>query len=90
MAKVLTLYGTAEGQTATISEYIAEAARDQGHEAKTLDIKEFSGGSVPDGYDAVIVGASIHMGQHEDYVRDFVKKTTDLSNVSPRPSSLSA
>jgi len=76
MMRVLIPYGTTEGLTARISEYVADVVRGHGHEADTVDIK----GSVDpelDGYDAVIVGASIHMGKHEDYVLDFVRKNRD-------------
>jgi menaquinone-dependent protoporphyrinogen oxidase len=77
MAGILILYGTTEGQTARISEYIAEVMRDRGHEAQTLDIKELPSGFAPGDYNAVIVGASIHMGKHEEYVRDFVKENRE-------------
>src|SRR5215218_11066340 len=73
MKRVLIPYGTTEGQTATISEYLAEVIRDHGHEAYAADIKG-SGAPKPDDYDAVIVGASIHMGKHEGYVRDYVRE----------------
>jgi menaquinone-dependent protoporphyrinogen oxidase len=65
MMRVLIPYGTTEGLTARISEYVAHLIRGHGHEAETGDLK----GSVepePDGYDVVIVGASIHMGKHEE------------------------
>src|SRR5215203_7204470 len=76
MMRVLIATATTEGLTARISEYVADVVRGHGHEADTVDIK----GSVDpelDGYDAVIVGASIHMGKHEDYVLDFVRKNRD-------------
>src|SRR5215218_2375266 len=76
MKRILIPYGTTEGLTAQISEYVADVVWGQGHEADAVDLK----GSVdpePDGYDAVIVGASIHMGKHEDYVLDFVRKNRD-------------
>ena len=76
MMRVLIPYGTTEGLTARISEYVADVIRGHGHQADTVDLK----GSVdpePDDYDAVIVGASIHMGKHEDYVLDFVRKNRD-------------
>jgi menaquinone-dependent protoporphyrinogen oxidase len=76
MMRILITYGTTEGQTARISEYLAEVIRDHGHEAYAVDLKG-SGVPEPDGYDAVIVGASIHMGKHEDYVQDFVRKNRD-------------
>jgi menaquinone-dependent protoporphyrinogen oxidase len=65
--------GTTEGQTAKIAEYIADVIRGHGHEAHTANIKR-SGHAVPDGYDAVIVGASIHMGKHDAHVCDFVRQ----------------
>ena len=73
MAKIYIPYSTGEGQTAKIAEYIADVIRAHGHEARTADIRK-SEGSVPSGYEGVIVGASIHMGKHDrhavDYVRD--------------------
>ena len=33
--------------------------------------------TIPDGYDGVIVGASIHMGKHDKHVVDFVRKNQD-------------
>src|SRR3712207_4580307 len=82
MMRVLIPYGTSEGQTAKISEYLADVIRDHDHEAYALDIKG-SGALDPDGYDAVIVGASIHMGKHEDYVRDFVRENRDTLERLP-------
>lgn len=73
MTRVLIAYGTSEGHTARIAEYMAKVIRDQGYEAYPVDIKR-SGAQEPDGYDAVIVGASIHMGKHENYVRDFARE----------------
>jgi menaquinone-dependent protoporphyrinogen oxidase len=73
MLKVLIAYGTSEGQTARIADYLADLIREQGHEAFQVDIKR-SGTPEPGGYDAVIVGASVHMGKHQNCVRDFVRK----------------
>src|SRR3712207_4873090 len=83
MAGILVLYGTKEGQPASISEYIVEVPRDHGHDAETLDIKELPSGFAPGDYKAVIVGASIHMGEHEDYVRDFVKENREALEGMP-------
>ena len=73
MTKINILYGTTEGQTAQIADYIADVLRGHGHEAETFDLKR-SPNAALDGCDAVIVGASIHMGKHERYVADFVRK----------------
>jgi menaquinone-dependent protoporphyrinogen oxidase len=37
------------------------------------DVKDMDD-TIPDGYDAVIVGASIHMAKHDKHVVDFVAK----------------
>ncbi|MDR7081332.1 menaquinone-dependent protoporphyrinogen oxidase [Arthrobacter ginsengisoli] len=73
MAKIYLPYGSVEGQTAQIAEYIAELIRAHEHQADTVDLKH-SGDTLPAGYDGVIVAASVHMGKHEGFVTDFVKK----------------
>jgi menaquinone-dependent protoporphyrinogen oxidase len=72
MTKILITYGTTEGQTARIADHIAEVIRKRGVEAQALDLKRSKDVSL-DGYDAVIVGGSIHMGKHQDEVADFVR-----------------
>lgn len=73
MANINICYGSVEGQTAQIVEYIAELIRAHGHEAEIVDLKH-SGDTLAAGQDAVIVAASVHMGKHEKYVVDFVRK----------------
>jgi menaquinone-dependent protoporphyrinogen oxidase len=73
VTKVVIAYGTTEGHTTKIADYLAAALRSHGCEADIRDIQR-SGGMLPDGYDAVIVGGSIHMGKHKDAVRDFVRQ----------------
>ena len=64
MAKILIGYGTTEGQTARIAEYIADVIRGQSHEAQVLDLKRSK--DVPlNSTDAVVIGGSIHIGKHE-------------------------
>src|SRR5215204_3405096 len=80
MMKGLIPYGTTEGLTAGIPEYVADVILSHGHEADAVDIKG-SRAPNPDGYDAVIVGASIHMAAHDDmeeaegYIEEFVRET---------------
>jgi menaquinone-dependent protoporphyrinogen oxidase len=73
VTEILIAYGTTEGQTAKIAAFLVDVFRDQGHEARAVDIKG-SGAALLENCAAVIVGASIHMGKHEEYVRDFVRK----------------
>ena len=73
MTKIVILYGTTEGHTARIAEYLADDIRGHGHVADAVDLKRAQQGLL-DGYDAVILGGSIHMGKHEDSVRDFTRR----------------
>jgi menaquinone-dependent protoporphyrinogen oxidase len=72
MARIYIPYSTGEGQTATIAQYIADVMRAHGHEADPADIRQAEG-TVPAGYDGVIVGASIHMGKHDRHAVDYVR-----------------
>jgi menaquinone-dependent protoporphyrinogen oxidase len=76
VATVLISYGTTEGQTAKIAEVIADVMHELGHGAEAVDITSLAD-TVPDGYDAVIIGASIHMGKHDKHVVRFVRKNHD-------------
>jgi menaquinone-dependent protoporphyrinogen oxidase len=71
--RVLIAYGTNEGQTAKIAEYLADTLRGNGCVADPVDIKHSPAPHL-ENYDAVIVGASIRLGKHQRYVRDFVKQ----------------
>jgi menaquinone-dependent protoporphyrinogen oxidase len=82
MVKVLIPYGTTEGQTAKIAEVLADVIRDLGHQAEAVDIKRLDD-KMPDGYDAVILGASIHMGKHDKRVVEFVHKNLDVLDRLP-------
>jgi menaquinone-dependent protoporphyrinogen oxidase len=73
MTRILIPYGTIEGQTARIAEFLAGVIRDHGCEAYPVDVR-CADAPEPDGYDAVIVGASVHMGKHERCVRDYIRE----------------
>jgi menaquinone-dependent protoporphyrinogen oxidase len=72
MTRTLVAYGTTEGQTAKIAEFVADVIRDHGREVEVSDIRALTD-LVPDAYEGVIVGASIHMGKHDKHVIDFVR-----------------
>jgi menaquinone-dependent protoporphyrinogen oxidase len=75
--KIFITYGTTEGQTAKIAEFISDVLRDHGHDVTMVDVKD-TADTVPDGYDGVIVGASIHMGKHDKHVVEFVRKNQKI------------
>ncbi|MGR0218415.1 flavodoxin domain-containing protein [Agromyces sp. ZXT2-6] len=76
MSRVLIPYATTEGQTAQIAEVIAGVLRERGHDADHVDLTKL-GDTLPDGYHAVIIGASIHMGKHDKHALEFVRKNLD-------------
>jgi menaquinone-dependent protoporphyrinogen oxidase len=76
MSKIFITYGTTEGQTAKIADFISDVLRDHGHDVTVIDVND-AANTIAEGYDAVIVGASIHMGKHDKHVIDFVRKNQD-------------
>jgi menaquinone-dependent protoporphyrinogen oxidase len=79
----LILYGTGEGQTAKIAERIATAIGERGHETSTIGVRDRPDSFTLEGYDAVLVGASVHVGKHQDAVRDFVADNRDALSGMP-------
>jgi menaquinone-dependent protoporphyrinogen oxidase len=82
MSKIYIPYGSTEGQTARIAEYIADVIRHHGDEAEPVDVKHARDPGVG-GYDGVIVGASIHMGKHDKHAVDFVQQNRDTLDRIP-------
>jgi len=83
MATILVLYGTGEGQTATVAERIAEALRARGHDAEPVDVASAAADVDLAAYDAVLVGASIHRGKHQRSVVDFVRANRERLAAVP-------
>ena len=81
MTKILIAYGTTEGQTAQIANHLAEVIRGRGLEEEALDLEQSKDVSL-DGFDAVIIGGSVHMGKHQSDVVDFVRRNrVDLERL---------
>lgn len=71
MARVLILYSTSEGHTGRIAARIATALRQQGISAEMHKVHN----ALPalDGYDGIIVGASVHYGHHPARLRRLLR-----------------
>lgn len=76
MKKILLVYGSTEGQTAKIAEFIAGVLRDLGTDVTLHDVKQTDDTS-PAEVDGVIVGASIRLGRHDRRIADYVRKNQD-------------
>jgi len=77
MTRVLVYYGTTEGQTEKVATRIADVLADRDFEIDLLNGKEVPDGFTLDGYDGAVVGASVHVGKHQEYVVEFVNRHRD-------------
>lgn len=75
MATILVCYGTSEGQTAKVADRLGQTLAERGHETRVTDIK--SAPADLDDFDAVLVGASIHVGKQQSAVSEFVMEHRD-------------
>ncbi len=72
MHTVLLLHASTHGHTAKIARRIADVLEREGLD---VDLRRAGAGDpAPDGYDAVIVGASIHAGKHQKEVVAWAKR----------------
>lgn len=74
MARSLIAYDTTEGQTRKIAQYIGDGVRSAGHDAQVLDIRRPPSGFSLEGFDAILIGASIHLGKHSRHLSAFVRR----------------
>ncbi len=82
MARMLIVYGTSEGQAAKIAEQIAATVRRAGHDVDVRHVRDVRDAAL-DGYDAVVVGGSLHMGRYQPGVRDFIARHKALLESRP-------
>ena len=82
--KLLIIYASTEGQTAKIVEQMATVVRELDHAAELVDANRLPADFDLHHYDAVIVGASVHMGQYQQSVVNFVKQ--HLAKLQTMPS----
>ena len=83
MARILIVYGTTEGHTARIANRMATTIRGAGDEVEVHDAKEVRKQAVTDAFDGIIVGGSVHGGEHQSSLREFVTRNRDLLQRVP-------
>lgn len=81
--KLLLVYGTTEGQTRKIAQFVADQLVRHGHQTQLVDATEVTTDTDPSGFDSVIVAASLHAGHYQSAVVHFVSK--HLADISARP-----
>jgi menaquinone-dependent protoporphyrinogen oxidase len=82
MARVAVVYGTTEGQTATIAERLTDGLSAAGHDPTLVHVTRLPPGFDLDTYDGCVV-ASVHAGRHQRYVTRFVRDHVAAPNGMP-------
>lgn len=83
MAFVLVLYGTGEGQTERIAGHVADVIREHGHDVTLLHGDRIPTDFSLTAYDGIVVGASVHLGRHQRYIREFAVENSALLEAMP-------
>jgi menaquinone-dependent protoporphyrinogen oxidase len=83
MMKLLIVYSTSEGHTASIANFMADIAETKGLEVELLDSATFTKPLTNKGWDAAIVGGSVHQGTHQMSLRAFAQNNLSLLETLP-------
>lgn len=75
MVTILVCYGTSEGQTEKIAERLGDRLTERGHRVPVRNVAEDD--LDPTGYDAILIGSSIHVGSHQSSVEGFVRENRE-------------
>lgn len=78
---ILIVYGTTEGQTRKIVEFMRDRLRDRGEIVTLIEALDAPSDLDPHTYDAAIVAASLHAGQYQAAVVEFAGKHHTVLNA---------
>ena len=81
--KVLILYGTTEGQTRKIAEFVDARFRQRGDLVMLTEAADAPGDLQPDDYDAAILAASLHAGIYQEPLVGFARTHHARLNQMP-------
>jgi menaquinone-dependent protoporphyrinogen oxidase len=81
--RIAIIYATSEGQTRKVAEHLAERFREHGEDVAVLHADELPLDYTLDNSDGVILGASIHVGRHQDFMVDYVDENHDKLDSMP-------
>jgi menaquinone-dependent protoporphyrinogen oxidase len=83
MAKILIVYGTSQGQTAKVAGRIKEVLAANGHSVDLFDVRKVPLSVIPRNFDAVLIGASVHVGGYQSDLKKWVKgHSVELKSVT--------
>ena len=79
--KILVVYGTTEGQTRKIARFMEDALQEAGHQVVIADATEEP--PAPMGFDAVLIGGSLHIHKFQSAVTHYISRHVYLLNQMP-------
>jgi len=79
--KILIVYGTSEGQTRKIARFMENVLQNENHQVVIADSTEDP--PLPDDFDVVIIGSSIHMHKYHNSIQHYIRKHLDQLNQKP-------
>lgn len=82
--KILVAYGTTEGQTRKIAEFVARHLREAGNDVQLHDSTLVTPGLQVGDADAIVVAASVHLKVHQESIANFV--LAHLEQLQSKPS----
>ncbi|MCW5723633.1 MAG: hypothetical protein KIS81_01600 [Maricaulaceae bacterium] len=82
MANILVIYGTVEGQSRKIAEFIGDHLSRRRNQVRVIDAAK-PGKVAPPAFDAAIMVASVHMARHSAAAREFAGRHSDVLNAMP-------
>lgn len=83
MQPILVAYGTTEGHTRKIAEFVAERLRIRGHRVDLVDTATPAAQQVQPVYQAAFLGGSVHNHRHQSSLLHFVKANLSWLGVIP-------
>lgn len=79
--RVLIVYGTTEGHTRQLCEFVAGRLREHDHEPILADATK--GPPDPAGFDAALLAASLHIGRYQAALVHFARRRHEALNAMP-------
>jgi menaquinone-dependent protoporphyrinogen oxidase len=73
MQTILVAYGTTEGHTREVAEFVAERLRIRGHRVDVVDTASAAAAHVQPIYQAAFIGGSVHYRRHQTALAHFVR-----------------
>jgi len=81
---ILIVFGSTEGHTRHLSEFLADSLKEGGRAADVRDSASVAVDRLnPNDYDAVLVAASLHVGHYQAAVVEFVRRHHEALNDTP-------